>query len=60
MRKKLSFEQVPLEAVRRVVQEQVKHLESESDREAKEKELEQLEQVLHWAGNGKSGKAERT
>jgi hypothetical protein len=33
MRKKPSFEQVPLEVVKRVVEEQAKHEQTQSDRE---------------------------
>jgi len=56
MRKRPRFEQVPLKVVKKVVQEQVQQQETESGRETKKKELEQLEQVLLLARNGKSGK----
>jgi len=59
MAKKTNFEQVPLEVVRRVVEEQVQQEQmTESDREIKKKELEQLEQLLVAGSriNGKGGK----
>jgi DNA recombination-dependent growth factor C len=46
MRKKPNFEQVPLEVVKKIVEEQVNQEETESGRETKKKELEQLEQLL--------------
>ena len=47
MHTKTNFEQVPLEVVRKVVEEQVRQEEkSELDQEIKKKELEQLEQLL--------------
>jgi len=47
MRKKTNFEQVPLEAVKRVVEEQVKQEEaSEARRGVKKEELDQLQQLL--------------
>ena len=50
MRKKPNFEQVPLEVVKKVVEEQVRQEVTESGREIKKQELEQLEQVLLAAG----------
>jgi hypothetical protein len=47
MRKKTNFEQVPLEVVKRVVEEQVKQEEtSEADRGVKKEELDHLQQLL--------------
>ena len=47
MRKKTSFEQVPLEVVKRVVEEQVKQEEtSEAGQGVKKEELDQLQQLL--------------
>jgi Na+-transporting methylmalonyl-CoA/oxaloacetate decarboxylase gamma subunit len=47
MRTKTNFEQVPLEVVRRVVEEQVKQEEtSEAGRRVKKEELDQLQQLL--------------
>jgi hypothetical protein len=47
MHKKTNFEQVPLEVVRKVVEEQVRQEEtSELGQGIKKKELEQLEQLL--------------
>jgi len=59
MRKRPRFEQVPLKVVKKVVQEQVQQQETESGRETKKKELEQLEQVLLLARNGKSEKQKK-
>jgi hypothetical protein len=47
MRKKTNFEQVPLEVVKRVVEEQVKQEEtSEAGRGVKKEELDHLQQLL--------------
>jgi len=47
MRKKTNFEQVPLEVVKKVVEEQVKQEEtSEVDRGGKKEELDHLQQRL--------------
>ena len=47
MRKKTNFEQVPLEVVKRVVEEQVKQEEtSEAGQGVKKEELDQLQQLL--------------
>jgi Na+-transporting methylmalonyl-CoA/oxaloacetate decarboxylase gamma subunit len=47
MRKKTNFEQVPLEVVKRVVEEQVKQEEtSEAGQGVKREELDQLQQLL--------------
>ena len=47
MRKKTNFEQVPLEVVKRVVEEQVKQEEtSEAGRGVKKEELDRLQQLL--------------
>jgi hypothetical protein len=47
MRKKTNFEQVPLEVVKRVVEEQVKQEEmSETGRGVKKEELDHLQQLL--------------
>jgi hypothetical protein len=43
MRKKPKFEQVPLEVVKKVVEEEVRREETQSSRETEKKELEQLE-----------------
>jgi len=60
MTKKPSFEQVPLEVVKRVLEEQVKQEEmTESDRRIKKKEqLDRLQQLLLVASkrNGRGGK----
>ena len=59
MPNKTNFEQVPLEVVRKVVEEQVQQEQmTESEREIKKKELEQLEQLLVAGSriNGKGGK----
>jgi hypothetical protein len=61
MPKKPSFEQVPLDVVKKVLEEQVRQEETtESDRGIKKKEkLDQLQQLLLAASraNGKGGKA---
>ena len=61
MPKKLSFERVPLDAVKKFLEEQIKQEETtESDRGIKKKEtLDQLQQLLLTASraNGKGGKA---
>jgi len=60
MPKKTNFEQVPLEAVKEVVEQQLKQEETTgSSGGIKKKELEQLEQLLLTKGetNGKGGKA---
>jgi hypothetical protein len=47
MRKKTNFEQVPLEVVKKVVEEQVKEKEtSEAGRGVKKEELDQFQQLL--------------
>jgi len=60
MTKKPSFEQVPLEVVKKVLEEQVKQEEmTESDRGIKKKEkLDRLQQLLLVASkrNGRGGK----
>jgi hypothetical protein len=60
MPKKPSFERVPLDVVKKVLEEQVKQEETtESDRGIKKKEkLDQLQQLLLAASraNGKGGK----
>ena len=61
MPKKPSFERVPLDVVKKVLEEQVRQEETtESDRGIKKKEkLDQLQQLLLAASraNGKGGKA---
>jgi hypothetical protein len=61
MPQKPSFERVPLDVVKKVLEEQVKQEETiESDRGIKKKEkLDQLQQLLLAASraNGKGGKA---
>jgi membrane-associated HD superfamily phosphohydrolase len=59
MPKKRKFEQVSLEVVKKVVEEQIQQEQmTESDREIKKKELEQLEQLLVAGSriNGNGGK----
>jgi hypothetical protein len=47
MPKKRKFEQISLEVVKKVVEEQIQQEQmTESDREIKKKELEQLEQLV--------------
>jgi len=61
MRKKASFEQVPLHEIKKVLEEKKKKEETnELEREIKKKEkLDQLQQLLWEASraNGKGGKA---
>ena len=58
MRKRPKFEQVPLEVVKKVVEGQVRREETESGRETKKKQLEQLEQLL-LVGSRSNGKKEK-
>jgi hypothetical protein len=53
MRKKPKFGQVPLEVVKKVVEEEVRRKGTQSGRETKKKELKQLEQVVSRSNGGK-------
>jgi hypothetical protein len=53
MRKKPKFGQVPLEVVKKVVEEEVRRKGTQSGRETKKKELKQLEQVVSRSNRGK-------